>query len=233
MAVAGGLLAFVVYTTWAALVGEHYRYENYLSPFYSPLIQPEGWKHSPAILILWAPATFRATCYYYRKAYYRALFATPPACAVGSLTGASYAGESKGVLLIMNLHRYALYFALALVVILTYDAVHGFLFPVYEGGVRVGTRFGMGLGSLVLLANAVLIAGFTFGCNSLRHLVGGNVDCFSCTAGGKVRHKAWKVVTRFNLHHQGWAWFSLIWVMLADLYVRFLSMGLIKDPRFF
>ena len=27
---------FVVYTTWAAFQGEHYRFGNYLSPFYSP-----------------------------------------------------------------------------------------------------------------------------------------------------------------------------------------------------
>ena len=150
----------------------------------------------------------------------------------GSLTGASYKGEAKGVLLIMNIHRYALYLALAFVVILSYDAVLGFIFPVFDAnGTKVGTEFGIGVGSIVLLLNAVFIAGFTFGCNSLRHIVGGNVDCFSCVKGGGTRYKAWRFVTRFNEHHQAWAWISLIWVMVADLYARLLSMGTLTDLR--
>ncbi len=32
------------------------------------------------MLVLWIPLGFRATCYYYRKAYYRAFFFDPPAC---------------------------------------------------------------------------------------------------------------------------------------------------------
>src|SRR5580704_2017528 len=74
-----GLGAFVVYSTWAAFVGAHYRYGPYLSPFYSPELlssKPAWWPSfmpfSPALLILWAPAGFRMTCYYYRGAYYKA-----------------------------------------------------------------------------------------------------------------------------------------------------------------
>ena len=33
-----GFLCFVVYTTWRALSGIDFHYENYLSPFYSPLL---------------------------------------------------------------------------------------------------------------------------------------------------------------------------------------------------
>src|SRR3970282_1655237 len=76
-----GLGGFVVYTTWAALQGAHYEYQNYLSPFYSPTLKPSWWPWSPAILILWGPAGFRLTCYYYRKAYYRSFWWSPPACA--------------------------------------------------------------------------------------------------------------------------------------------------------
>ena len=69
-----GLLAFIFYSTWAAFQNEHYQWGPYLSPFYAPLLEFEWWPLSPAFLILWAPAGFRFTCYYYRKAYYRSFF---------------------------------------------------------------------------------------------------------------------------------------------------------------
>ena len=78
-----GLSAFIVYSTWAAFQGDNYAFGPYLSPFYSPEIfgdsphalfgpKPSWWASwlpwSPAFLILWAPAGFRLTCYYYRGA---------------------------------------------------------------------------------------------------------------------------------------------------------------------
>ena len=33
-----GFLCFVIYTTWAMFQGNHYYYESYLSPFFSPLL---------------------------------------------------------------------------------------------------------------------------------------------------------------------------------------------------
>jgi hypothetical protein len=39
-------------------------------------------------------------------------------------------------------------------------------------------------------------------------------------------------VTKLNEKHMEYAWVSLIWVALADLYVRLLSMGIISDVRF-
>ena len=73
---------FGVYATWAALQNAHYYAAPYLSPFYSPCLSANchhvtlpligsWWNLSPAFLILWIPGGFRATCYYYRKAYYR------------------------------------------------------------------------------------------------------------------------------------------------------------------
>ncbi|HEX7928135.1 MAG TPA: succinate dehydrogenase [bacterium] len=225
-ATAIGLLAFVVYSTWAALVGAHYEWGPYLSPMYSPLL-PTGWLPesirrfvSPAVLILWAPGGFRVTCYYYRKAYYRALFLTPAACAVGARPQ-KYRGE-RMILLFQNLHRFFLYLALIFIVILTYDAVHSFI---WNG------RFGMGVGSIVMTLNAVFLGGFTFGCNSLRHLVGGNVDCYSCAFAGKQRHGMWRIVSWFNANHMGWAWISLFWVGFTDFYIRMVSMGIITDLR--
>src|SRR5207248_7291455 len=38
--------SFVIYTTWAAVQGEHYAYGNYISPFYSPVLfgdAPHAW----------------------------------------------------------------------------------------------------------------------------------------------------------------------------------------------
>jgi hypothetical protein len=220
LVIAVGLLAFGIYSTWAAFQGEYYEYGPYLSPFYSPLILVDWWPLSPAFLILWAPLGFRLTCYYYRKAYYRSLFMTPAACSVRALPQ-NYRGEQM-LLWFQNFHRYFLYPALLLIVFLAYDAVRAFIFD--DG-------FGIGVGSLVLTLNVILLAGFTFGCNSLRHVVGGNCNGFSCVPFGQQRYKAWKFVTFFNHRHREWAWASLIWVGLTDLYVRLAAMGIITDVR--
>ncbi len=104
----------------------------------------------------------------------------------------------------------------------TIDAVKAFSF---DG------RFGIGLGTLVLVANAVLLGAFTFGCNSFRHLVGGGSDCFSCERFGAAKQAAWKGVTVLNERHMLWAWISMYWVGLSDLYVRLCAAGVISDPR--
>ena len=220
LATALGLTIFGVYALWAALQGDHYEWGPYLSPFYSPLFTPDWWPLSPAFLILWAPLGFRGSCYYYRKAYYRSMFGIPPACAVGGIPH-KYRGE-RALLLFQNLHRYFLFFALILVVILSIDAIVSYRFP--DG-------FGIGVGTIVLTLNALFLAAFTFGCNSLRHLVGGNVDCYSCVSLGKTRYRLWHLVTRFNEHHMEWAWISLYWVGFTDLYIRLVSMGIITDLR--
>ena len=143
-----GLGAFVVYTTWAGLQGAHYEYKNYLSPFYSPTFKPSWWPFSPAILILWGPAGFRLTCYYYRKAYYRSFWWAPPACAVRDAR-AGYTGETGFPLILQNIHRYFFYVATAFLIFLWYDAVHAFIF---DG------RFGVALGSIIMLANVAFLS---------------------------------------------------------------------------
>lgn len=215
-----GLSAFVVYTTWAALQGAHYEYGNYLSPFYSPLFKPSWWRFSPAILILWAPAGFRLTCYYYRKAYYRSFWWTPPACAVSDAR-AGYTGETGFPLILQNLHRYFFYAATLLLAFLWYDAVHGFIF---DG------RFGVGLGSMILVTNVAFLTLYSVSCHSCRHLCGGRLDHFSSSP---ARYVIWRVVSVLNERHMLWAWISLVSVALTDLYVRLLSMGVIGDMRIF
>jgi hypothetical protein len=238
----GVLSLFVVYTTWAALQGEHYYAAPYLSPFYSPVLfsdpsaagaaplghawfgmWPSWWPSflpiSPAILILAFPGSFRFTCYYYRKAYYRSFAGSPPGCAVGPLrSSAKYKGET-GLFLFQNLHRYSLYFALAFLPLLGYDAVIAFS--------RDG-KLGVGVGSIVLTINVFLLSGYAFGCHSFRHLIGGGKDCMSC---GKntLQFSAWKKASWFNARHMQFAWLSLFWVMFTDLYVRLVSMGVITD----
>src|SRR5918996_2418911 len=167
LVVAVTLGLFGVYATWAALAGDHYRAGPYLSPFYSPLILVDWWPFSPAILILGAPLGFRVTCYYYRKAYYRAYFLPPPACAVGEGHHGRYCGETTFPLVLQNLHRYFLYLALVVLLFLWIDVVHAFRF---EDGP------GVGVGTLVLFANTALLTGYTLSCHSLRHIVGGRLD---------------------------------------------------------
>jgi len=230
-----GLSAFVVYSTWAAFQNAHYFYTgggaHYLSPMYSPDLSgldlfpawlPLWFPRSPALLILWAPAGFRLTCYYYRKAYYRSFALKPPACAVGGPQSHSYRGETAFPLILQNAHRYFLYLALAFIVVLWYDGIRALFF---------GDGFGVGVGTLVLCANAFLLSCYTLGCHSLRHLIGGRLDCFSCSASSRIRHSAWSWATVLNMRHQLWAWLSLIMVGFADLYVRLCSMGVWHDMR--
>ena len=216
--------AFLVYATVRAFEGKFYWYAPYLSPFYSPLIDPEHhwWPLSPAVLILGGPAGFRATCYYYRKAYYRAYFLSPPACSVSEPTR-SYTGET-GILLRWwpIVHRWFLYLSILILLWLWVDAIKAFDF---DG------HFGIGIGTLVMVANVALLSAFTLGCHALRSLVGGNVRCFSCASGGQARYGAWKFVSRFTGLHPWMAWFSLYSVGLCDLYIRLCAMGVITDLR--
>jgi hypothetical protein len=113
--------------------------------------------------------------------------------------------------------------------ILGYDAILSYIFVQTDASGHVtARRFGMGVGSLVITLNVILLAGYTFGCHSLRHVVGGVKDCVSASP---VRYKAWKCVTCFNERHMQWAWVSLFWVGFTDVYIRLCSMGIWSDWR--
>jgi hypothetical protein len=93
--------------------------------------------------------------------------------------------------------------------------------------------FGMTLGTLVLAANTILLSLYTFSCHSLRHLVGGKIDCFSCVAFGNARFKLWRGASALNKRHMLFAWMSLFMVGFADFYVWMVASGTIKDTRIF
>jgi len=224
--------SFGVYATWAAWVNRFYEWGPYLSPFYSPLIQTTWWPLSPAFLILIFPGGFRATCYYYRKAYYRAFFLDPVACGVGEPRH-GYKGETRFPFILQNVHRYFMYAAVVFIFILSYDVFLATRWPVSgvlaDGTMGPGPRqFGVGIGTLVMLINVVLLSCYTFGCHSLRHLVGGWMDKFS---GRPVRKAAYDCVSCLNRSHMLFAWCSLFSVALTDLYIRLCAMGVIHDWR--
>ncbi len=236
LAVFLGFSCFIVYSTWAALQGNHYSAGPLISPMYSPLLYgdprfawfgagPPSWfpsflPFSAAMLILWAPGGFRFTCYYYRGAYYKAFWPGPLSCTVGT-PREKYRGERKFPLIFQNIHRYFLYLAIIFVCLLARDG--------YEA-TKFDDGFGISVGTLVLALNVVLLGSYTFGCHSFRHLVGGVKDILSKSP---VRKKAYDCVSCLNARHMRFAWFSLVWVGFSDLYVRLCSMGIWTDHRIF
>jgi hypothetical protein len=178
---------------------------------------------------------FRLTCYYYRKAYYRFYFADPPGCAVGEPTvHRRFALENALPFILQNLHRYMLYLAFIPLFFLWIDVIQAF--GAWDGGTPIHTPFQgtahpqIGLGGVLLLLNTVLLTGYSLSCHSLRHLVGGRLDCFSCTQARRVRYTLWQRLTDLNRNHMWWAWTSLITVTAADIYVRLLQAGVLTDP---
>ncbi|HEX6274329.1 MAG TPA: hypothetical protein VFZ53_14910 [Polyangiaceae bacterium] len=238
---AAGLTLFFGYLTFRAFQATHVWYDPYISPVVAPPVLtpesgypgavpvehawfgafPQWWPsflpQSPAFFIPALAMAFRFTCYYYRKAYYRAFAMSPPACAVRGVHR-TYRGETA-LLIFQNLHRYALYGALFLLVCLWYEAFASF----FKGG-----EFGVGVGTFVMVMNAALLSGYTFGCHSFRHLIGGRTDCMSCGE-STLSYKAWKGASFFNGQHMLWAWMSLVWVVFTDLYIQLVSRGVITD----
>jgi len=235
------LSSFIVYATWAAFQNAHYTFGPYLSPFYSPEIlgdSPHAWfgpkpgwwpavlPFSPALLILPFPALFRFTCYYYRGAYYKAFWADPPACTVGE-PRKTYLGERYFPLVFQNIHRYFLMISVVFLGFLTWDVWLALHWTDPATGV---TSFGLGLGTLVMTANVVCLSGYTFGCHSVRHVLGGFLDRM---AHRPVFRTTYACSSCLNRAHHRWAWVSLLMVAFTDLYIRMCSMGIWHDVRFF
>jgi len=230
-----GLVAWLAYSVTRVFLQENYWVAeyHYLTPYYSPCVStgcipeaahfgtflPDVWWMPYAALSLPFLLLFRLTCYYYRKAYYRAFWASPPACAVAEPHG-KYTGETKVPLLGQNLHRYAFYAAVVISLINTYDAILAFHSP---------SGFGFGLGNVILLANVVMLWAYTASCHSCRHIVGGRLRHFSAHP---VRYQAWSFVSKLNGKHMELAWITLGTLALTDFYVMAVSAGWFSDLRF-
>jgi hypothetical protein len=241
-ATAIGLILLFGYLTFRAFNATYVWYDPYISPTVAPPLFtpvsgypgavpvehawfgafPRWWPafipQSPAFILPWIAIVFRLTCYYYRGAYYRSFTLTPPSCAVRGLPF-RYRGETA-LLVFQNLHRYALYGGLFLLVCLWWEGAAAFF--------RDG-RFGIGVGTVVMLVNAALLSAWTLGCHSWRHLIGGRLDCFSCDGTVSPRYGLWKSTTWLNERHMAFAWFSLVWVVFTDVYVYLVSSGAIRD----
>ena len=205
---------------------------HYLSPFYSPPIQ--NWYQgltgkmlpiSPSILLLAFPGSFRASCYFARRSYYRALFWDPPACAVREIAQArrkNYTGERDFPFNLQNLHRYALYAIFIVVAFHWAHLVEALFFTAPNGS----THFGIGVGTLVILLDTVMLSLYVFSCHSFRHLVGGVLNRFS---NNKTRFTVWMNISGLNARHGLFFWVSLITVGLADVYIRMVASGALTD----
>jgi hypothetical protein len=230
----GLLLVIVVYLTWAVLVGNDYFWDPYISPLYSPCLAGNcapgsGWDWfpsiapvTPSLIIIIFPMGFRMTCYYYRKAYYRSFWGSPPACGVAE-PHKKYSGERRFPLVMQNIHRYFWYAAVVFALILTYDSVIAFRD-------HNGNWGHAGMGTLVLLINIALIWVYTLSCHSCRHIMGGKLKHFSAHP---TRYKYWQLVSKLNGYHMQLAWASLVWITLTDLYIRLVAAGVLTDLRFF
>jgi hypothetical protein len=230
------LSAWVIYalirTVWQAAYfapGDHY-----LSPFYSPCVTAScdpgardfgtWFGHFPPIIpfaIVTLPFLlgFRLTCYYYRKAYYRAFWGSPPACAVAE-PHKSYSGETKFPLIAQNLHRYFWLAAGLISIINTWDVIQAFR--------PQGHTFGFGLGTIIMLINVILLWAYTLSCHSCRHIIGGRVRSFSRYP---LRYKAWTIVSKLNAKHMELAWTTLASLAITDGYIALVASGTFNDLR--
>ena len=232
------LTIWVLYACVRVFMGRWYwvpQY-HYLTPFYSPCVSGACTPGSSS-LGTWFPKVppivpyaivslpfilgFRLSCYYYRRAYYRAFWQSPTACAVRE-PHARYTGETRFPLILQNLHRYLFYFVLLVTVLNAYDLIEAFHGK--TGGI------GFGLGTLIMLINVVLLLAYTLGCHSCRHITGGRLKNFSKHP---ARYWIWTQVSKLNARHKLFAWTTLGTLMLTDLYIMLVASGTISDLRFF
>lgn len=229
------LTLWVAYSTVRAFMQQWYFVPeyNYLTPYYSPCVSvgcvegaahfgrfvPDVWWLPYALISLPFLLLFRLTCYYYRRAYYRSYWLSPPACAVAE-PHRRYTGETRFPLIAQNLHRYFFYAAFLIALVNTYDVILAFF--------KADGSFGLGLGNIILVVNIVLLWGYTLGCHSCRSIIGGKLKHFSRH---RVRYRLWEQVSKLNARHMQFAWVTLGTLALTDFYIMAVAAGWISDLR--
>lgn len=218
--------AFVIYATWSVFDQVNVVFYPYVSPFFS-LWLGFGLIRVPIIGILLpilaaVPLGLRGSCYYYRKSYFRSFFWDPPACAIQELKRGRYRGETRFPWVLNNYHRYFLILSLITLVFLWADVVRAFT---YQGS------FFIGLGSVFMLVNVILLSLYTLTCHSFRYLMGGRIDAFSRVRFGRAWHRIAMLLNYANPRHGFYAWVSMFSVALTDVYIRLLMAGVIHEPR--
>jgi hypothetical protein len=230
LASAAFLGILTAYAIWAGFQTAHFAYGSYISPLYSPCVAANcgphanlvligsWWGWSPALLVMAVPIGVRATCYYYRKLYYRSFWLSPAACTVAD-AHRSYSGESRLPLVLQNVHRYFWALSVFVAFMLTFDTVNAFRQP---GGI------GIGVGTALIAVNALAFWLYLLSCHACRHLCGGGLRSLSQKP---LRRRLWAIVSRSNGRHGLFALISLPLVMMTDGYIRLVSAGIISDPH--
>ena len=218
--------AFVFYASWSVFSGTNVSFDPYVSPFFSTWLG-FGLFRVPIIGLLIPflaviPLGLRGSCYYYRKSYFRAFFWDPPACAIQELKRGRYRGETRFPWVLNNYHRYFLLLSLVVLLFLWIDVIRAFTFH---------GHFFIGLGSLVMLVNVVLLTLYSGTCHSLRYLMGGRIDAFSRVRGGLFWQRIMMTLNRMNPSHGAFAWYSMFSVALTDVFIRLLMAGFLHEPR--
>ena len=233
-----GLFAFVVYSTWVTFLNADYYAAPYISPFYSPCLSSAAgrcparrqaphlgwfgtwWLVTPAVIILIFPLGFRADLLLLPQGLLPVVVAVP-----AGLRGPRAAPP---------LHRRdpvpAARPERAPVLLLRRAGVQRDPELGRDRRVRLRRAHRDRRRHAVLVVNAVLLWLYSLSCHACRHAVGGRIDHFSRHP---VRYRAWTFVSRLNPYHGNFAWASLVWVALTDLYVRLVASGVIHDPRVF
>jgi hypothetical protein len=238
-------LAWVVYATVRSMMGSSFWVDkyHYLTPFYSPCVSKacpaeaaDFGRFVPAHLPFFIPYAlislpfllgFRLTCYYYRKSYYRAFWLSPQACAVPDKspvrkTPGRYTGERRFPLILQNLHRYFWVIAGLISLVNTWDAIKAFHGA--DGG------FGIGLGTIILWVNVILLWAYTLSCHSCRHVMGGRLKSFSKAP---IRYWMWTQISKLNTRHGQFALITLATLALTDAYVALVAHHAFSDLRLF
>jgi hypothetical protein len=252
-----GLSAFIVYSTWAALQGQHYFVPgtHYISPMYSPVLfdswklgtgadyHPSGhawfgeWPTWLPHALLFLPLTPAFLILwapggfrftcYYYRGAYYKAFWQDPSSCAVGEPSFRQKNYRGEQKFPLIFQNAHRYFFYIAVIFIFFLSYDGIISYIFHGE-DGHNHFGIGIGSLVLTLNPIFLGCYTFGCHVYRHLVGGKKDHLSELG---PRKKVYDCVSCLNRRHMMWAWISLFWVGFTDAYVRLCSMGIWHDYR--